>query len=552
MRGQALTVPIKPEVDRKAFLAALSGIGGGTGGAVTVPIRLDERQVTQAFATVTRTERLAVDADVDATELVGDTRRAVRVAQATNPTINVDVDVDRPGILRSLTQRINVDADGATIGRRIGASASKGFASSFGSSLRNALPTSPLILLGGAAIGLALAPAISAALTGALLGGAGLGLIGIGALILRENQAVANAAGSLMMTVKRIFKHAASPLIQPFVDAMETVKWAVIEWGPQLHGMFQLLAPAIQPLTEGLIGFVSNVLPGMTELIRESTPFLIRLAGDLPKLGEYIGVFFRIIDGGGPEASLFFSDLINFVGLLITGLGIFIRVATELYPVFRTIVMLSPIGVFIAITKRIYEARDALAGFVAFGQRVLNTYVLAWQVAASRIRGEVQRVIDWLRGLPGRIRSALGNTGSLLYQAGRNIIQGLINGITSRFSGLRSTISNAAGLIRAHLPFSPAKTGPLSGSGNPFYSGQSIAELLAGGMESRLPVVASASSALAGSVGFAGRSSALAPAGGGFSVGWAPGATGDQLLDALRHLIEVRFGGDPGRALGGG
>lgn len=45
--------------------------------------------------------------------------------------------------------------------------------------------------------------------------------------------------------------------------------------------------------------------------------------------------------------------------------------------------------------------------------------------------GGVGSLISFVSGIPGRIFSALGNIGSLLYGAGRDVIQGLLNGISN-------------------------------------------------------------------------------------------------------------------------
>lgn len=100
----------------------------------------------------------------------------------------------------------------------------------------------------------------------------------------------------------------------------------------------------------------------------------------------------------------------------------------------------------------------------------------------SAIGDWIDNAVDWVAGLPGRILSALGNLGSLLWDAGSNVIQGLIDGIQSKIGSIGDTMGNIAGKIRDFLPFSPAKEGPLSGSGNPENSGTKIAGMLADGM----------------------------------------------------------------------
>ncbi|MBV6697431.1 phage tail tape measure protein [Kitasatospora aureofaciens] len=96
-----------------------------------------------------------------------------------------------------------------------------------------------------------------------------------------------------------------------------------------------------------------------------------------------------------------------------------------------------------------------------------------------------------------------GNFGSLLYNAGRNLINGLIGGIKSAVGGVKSTISDVAQTVRDFWPFSPAKTGPLSGRGSMDIAGRNIGTMLADGMHSSAGTVAQASSRLAGAAALA-------------------------------------------------
>ena len=51
------------------------------------------------------------------------------------------------------------------------------------------------------------------------------------------------------------------------------------------------------------------------------------------------------------------------------------------------------------------------------------------------------RLVEWVRGLPGRILAALGNVGSLLRNAGSSIIQSLIDGIESKIGEVRDKLT---------------------------------------------------------------------------------------------------------------
>ncbi len=111
-------------------------------------------------------------------------------------------------------------------------------------------------------------------------------------------------------------------------------------------------------------------------------------------------------------------------------------------------------------------------------------------------------------GLAGAITGALNID---LTGRGSNIIQTLINGLGSMFGPLGQAAAAAAQIIFNHLPHSPAKMGPLSGTGSPYHSGLAIGSLLAGGILANSGKVYGAMGQLTG-----GMSLVPVSAGGGF------------------------------------
>ncbi len=98
------------------------------------------------------------------------------------------------------------------------------------------------------------------------------------------------------------------------------------------------------------------------------------------------------------------------------------------------------------------------------------------------------------------IKHLTSNFGTLLYDAGKNIIKGLINGIDSMLGGLKNILGNTASSIRSFFPFSPAKEGPLSGEGSPDKAGAKISSMLADGITANAGKVSAAAKAVAHSV----------------------------------------------------
>ena len=157
---------------------------------------------------------------------------------------------------------------------------------------------------------------------------------------------------------------------------------------------------------------------------------------------------------------------------------------------------------------------DIANRFDGVRQDVAHYWDVIWGNTVGRVQRGVGDVARWFGQLPGKILHALGNLGSLLYNAGQNIVEGLINGVTSMFG----SVAAAAGNLVSSLG---GKVLHVLGIGSPskvaHYWGEMVAQGLANGISvnSHLPANAAAAMAarVAGGLGGAG-SPALAGAGG--------------------------------------
>jgi phage-related protein len=199
------------------------------------------------------------------------------------------------------------------------------------------------------------------------------------------------------------------------------------------------------------------------------------------------------------------------------------------------------------IVSQIQRAVAVISAIRGFVSNVSANFTSMVNAIKSRLNSAVAAV----RGLPGRIKSAVGNLGSLLYSAGANAIQGLINGISNKLGALRAKAAAAASVIRNLFPFSPAKEGPLSGSGSPEIAGGKIATMIAAGMERSTPKLVDAARAMAaatmggrgGGLDFAGQGilrAALGANGSGAVTGGASGGGGITFADGA---IRITFSG---------
>lgn len=121
---------------------------------------------------------------------------------------------------------------------------------------------------------------------------------------------------------------------------------------------------------------------------------------------------------------------------------------------------------------------------------------------ATKISSAIGSVITFVKTVPDKVKDFFSQALGWLFQAGKNIVQGLINGIMSMLNPLGGAMAMVGQKIRDNVPHSPAKEGPLSGEGDPLYSGQKIVQRLAAGMEMEAPVLSDAAANVTSNIVF--------------------------------------------------
>jgi TP901 family phage tail tape measure protein len=147
------------------------------------------------------------------------------------------------------------------------------------------------------------------------------------------------------------------------------------------------------------------------------------------------------------------------------------------------------------ISREISNVRTILGWFGKLGSLFRGW----WHDATSAVTTEAGKLVSFVESIPGRILSGLSRLGSMLFNAGKSAISMLISGLKS--IPVIGTMVSIGQDIVDHLPHSPAKKGPLSGSGSPDVAGRNITRMLASGMLAGTGDVAAASRQLASSVG---------------------------------------------------
>lgn len=190
-------------------------------------------------------------------------------------------------------------------------------------------------------------------------------------------------------------------------------------------------------------------------------------------------------------AVLTFYDVVAgaFIGL-ITAIGVFI---TAIVTGIGTAVM-TFVGAGLQILASIASWIEGIFGFPPVVSEALNQAAqFVFAAAAQFMQGGIQMIQGLINGAVsafGGFRSAIAsgiNGGISIIQgmygafmsAGAGLIGALISGVQSKLGELKSIVANGLGEVRAMLPFSDAKEGPLS---TLTYSGGALITTLAEGI----------------------------------------------------------------------
>ena len=100
------------------------------------------------------------------------------------------------------------------------------------------------------------------------------------------------------------------------------------------------------------------------------------------------------------------------------------------------------------VRSRVSAAWNAIKSATrAAWNAVRSATVSAWNAVVSAIRSKVNAAMSVVRSIKGKVTGALAGAGRWLYNAGSRIIGGLLDGINSKISAVRSALANLTSLI---------------------------------------------------------------------------------------------------------
>lgn len=293
------------------------------------------------------------------------------------------------------------------------------------------------------------------------------------------------------------------PVLNLFVRLLDVGAQVMARMGPQLGETFSVLGdliiamlPALEQLTNIFIAILLPTMRALIPVFEALTPVLELVADALTAMSPVIGPvavgFLGIF-----SAVKMLSPLVTLMAKGFKLLGPVIKGASKAFTVLNIAMRANPIGFIITLIAGLVAAviwawnnvdwfregiitawnaiRDAAMWlwqnalqpffswiatmavqignwFVNMGQTISNTWTNvtawirnAWTNIKNTVSNGVNAVTSFVGSLPGRIRGFFANAWNWLVSAGRDIVNGLLNGLRGAWSTVVGWITGAAG-----------------------------------------------------------------------------------------------------------
>jgi phage-related protein len=276
--------------------------------------------------------------------------------------------------------------------------------------------------------------------------------------------AIATAAGDALTQLS----DGLLPVLASIVPAIAKL---VTAFAPLILQIVQALIPAMPPLINAFLAIVNAILP----LIPIIADLLVALAPLISKVIEGYGQFIAleaailslaVIKVVVPIIQILVTELAGIIGWLTRVANAVNTFTSDLPQKFEDMKMKA--GMIIAVMiNQVTSFFRSLPGKVstsveAMKIAVVNKFQEAKNQAVAKAIELVSSAQATIQGLPGKIRSALGDLGDVLFSAGGDLVDGFINGIQSRIgsavSAARNLASSAKSAVEGFLDInSPSK-----------------------------------------------------------------------------------------------
>lgn len=286
----------------------------------------------------------------------------------------------------------------------------------FTGSLKGALSTpimGPVIIAAlGAAVAVA-APALAAVIGGALVLGFGAAFVGLGVMLLAQNEKIKAEFAKTWADVKNILTKAFEPL-KPVLDVVRSTLLSLAkEFAPVIKAAAELAQGPLISFVKNLGQAFGNLAPAIRPMMQAFVDLLNLIGPQLPALfaqiGQAIGDIGRVVSENKTVIASMFMALLKTVPMVINAIGglisffgelvsVTLGVGSSIVGVFANIsgVVLGFVSRFLGALKEIALAISNIPGLESIGKKMAAGLDIAikkvdeWNRSAQSMAKEIQ------------------------------------------------------------------------------------------------------------------------------------------------------------------
>lgn len=244
------------------------------------------------------------------------------------------------------------------------------------------------------------------------------------------------------------------PALQPLMGALQNLGNAIM---PIIMTAIQTIAPVLGTLVSNIVQTMSVIATAVTPVINNIAALIQAVLPAIQSAFQTVGsVIQGVINAVFPFIQTVITSVMNVINAVIgTVLAAINGDWSGVWEGIQNIIS----SVWDGITSIISGAINAVSGiissvlsgigsiFSSVWNGIKGAVSGAWNGITSAVSSGVSSMMNFITSIPSKIMGVFSGAGSWLLSAGKNIIQGLINGITNAIGGAISAVKDAVGGI---------------------------------------------------------------------------------------------------------
>lgn len=244
------------------------------------------------------------------------------------------------------------------------------------------------------------------------------------------------------------------PALQSLMGALQNLANAVM---PVIMSAIQNIAPVLSTIVSNIMQTMSVVATAVTPVINNIASLIQTVLPAIQSVFQICGTYIQgVINAVFPYIQTVISSVMNVISSIISTVlalvqgdwdGVWNGIKDIASSVWNGIGNVIKAGVNL-MQNLVSNALNFIGNiFSSVWNAVRGSVSAAWNGITSAVSSGVSSMMNFITSIPSKIMGVFSGAGSWLLSAGRNIIQGLINGITNAIGGAISAVKDAVGGI---------------------------------------------------------------------------------------------------------